>query len=65
MPPANTGNTALFISVPTWFLTPFNLLAVNNVLPTLAQEFSLDAIQMGWVSTGYLPEPTCVREPSA
>jgi EmrB/QacA subfamily drug resistance transporter len=54
MPPANARNTALFIAILAGFLTPFDLSAVNIALPTLAGEFSMDAIQMGWVSTAYL-----------
>jgi len=54
MPSDNARNTALFIAILAGFLTPFDLSAVNIALPTLAQEFSMDAIQMGWVSTAYL-----------
>jgi EmrB/QacA subfamily drug resistance transporter len=54
MPSASSRNTALFIAILAGFLTPFDLSAVNIALPTLAQEFSMDAIQMGWVSTAYL-----------
>jgi EmrB/QacA subfamily drug resistance transporter len=54
MQPASSRNTALFIAVLAGFLTPFDLSAVTIALPTLAQEFSMDAIQMGWVSTAYL-----------
>jgi EmrB/QacA subfamily drug resistance transporter len=54
MPPAAVRNTALFIAILAGFLTPFDLSAVTIALPTLAQEFSMDAIQMGWVSTAYL-----------
>lgn len=54
MQPANARNTALFIAILAGFLTPFDLSAVNIALPTLAEEFSMDAIQMGWVSTAYL-----------
>jgi EmrB/QacA subfamily drug resistance transporter len=54
MPPVNARNTALFIAILAGFLTPFDLSAVNIALPTLAEEFSMDAIQMGWVSTAYL-----------
>ncbi len=46
--------TALVIAILAGFLTPFDLSAVNIALPALAQEFSMDAIQMGWVSTAYL-----------
>ncbi len=54
MQPANARNTALFIAILAGFLTPFDLSAVNIALPTLGEEFSMDAIQMGWVSTAYL-----------
>jgi EmrB/QacA subfamily drug resistance transporter len=54
MPLPDAKNTALFIAILAGFLTPFDLSAVNIALPTLAQEFSMDAIQMGWVSTAYL-----------
>jgi EmrB/QacA subfamily drug resistance transporter len=54
MPPDNARNTALFIAILAGFLTPFDLSAVTIALPTLGGEFSMDAIQMGWVSTAYL-----------
>ena len=54
MLPSNARSTALFIAILSGFLTPFDLSAVNIALPTLAQEFSMDAIQMGWISTAYL-----------
>jgi EmrB/QacA subfamily drug resistance transporter len=54
MPLPDTRNVALFIAILAGFLTPFDLSAVNIALPTLAQEFSMDAIQLGWVSTAYL-----------
>jgi EmrB/QacA subfamily drug resistance transporter len=54
MLPAKTRNTALFIAILAGFLTPFDLSAVTIALPSLAQEFFMDAIQMAWVSTAYL-----------
>jgi len=54
MPSAHSRNTALFIAILAGFLTPFDLSAVTIALPTIAEEFSMDAIQMGWVSTAYL-----------
>jgi EmrB/QacA subfamily drug resistance transporter len=54
MPPANARNIALFIAILAGFITPFDLSAVIIALPTLAQEFRMDAIQIGWVSTAYL-----------
>jgi EmrB/QacA subfamily drug resistance transporter len=45
---------ALFIAIFSGFLTPFDLSAVNIALPTIGQEFSMDAVSMGWVATAYL-----------
>ncbi len=47
-------NIALFIAVLAGFLTPFDLSAVNIALPTIASEFSMDAVTLGWVATAYL-----------
>jgi MFS family permease len=54
MPRADIRNTALLIAILAGFLIPFALSAVTIALPTLAQDFSMDAIQIGWVSTAYL-----------
>ena len=54
MPDGNAQKTALFIAILAGFITPFDLSAVNIALPSLAGEFSMDALQMGWVSTAYL-----------
>jgi len=54
MPAPDTGKIALFIAVLAGFITPFDLSAVNIALPTIANEFSMDAISMGWVATAYL-----------
>jgi EmrB/QacA subfamily drug resistance transporter len=45
---------ALLIAVLAGFLTPFDLSAVNIALPTIASEFSIDAVTLGWVATAYL-----------
>ncbi len=45
---------ALLIAVLAGFLTPFDLSAVNIALPTLASEFSMDAVTLSWVATAYL-----------
>jgi len=45
---------ALLIAVLAGFLTPFDLSAVNIALPTLANEFSMDAVTLSWVATAYL-----------
>jgi EmrB/QacA subfamily drug resistance transporter len=45
---------ALLIAVLAGFLTPFDLSAVNIALPTIASEFSMDAVTLGWVASAYL-----------
>lgn len=54
MPPGNPERTALFVAILAGFITPFDLSAVTIALPSLGGEFSMDALQMGWVSTAYL-----------
>lgn len=46
--------STLVIAVFCGFLTPFDLSAVNIALPAIASEFSLDAIELSWVSSAYL-----------
>ena len=36
------------------FLTPFMASAVNIALPTIGQEFEMDAVLLSWVATSYL-----------
>jgi EmrB/QacA subfamily drug resistance transporter len=36
------------------FLTPFDVSAVNIALPSIGNEFAMDAISLEWVSTAYL-----------
>ena len=45
---------ALFVAVLASFLTPFVGSSVSIALPSIAQEFNLDAITLGWVVTAYL-----------
>jgi EmrB/QacA subfamily drug resistance transporter len=51
---ADVRKLALFIALFSGFLTPFDLSAVNIALPTIGQEFAMDAVSMGWVATAYL-----------
>jgi len=46
------------IAVLAGFLHPFDLSAVNIALPTIASEFSMDAVTLGWVATAYMLEST-------
>jgi EmrB/QacA subfamily drug resistance transporter len=46
--------SALLITASGSFLTPFMGSSVNIALPSIGREFSMDAILLSWVSTGYL-----------
>ncbi len=46
--------TVLFIATIAAFLTPFMGSAVNIALPTIATEFSMDAVSLTWVASSYL-----------
>lgn len=45
---------ALIIAAMASFLTPFAGSSVNVALPTISDEFGLDAITLGWIVTAYL-----------
>ncbi len=45
---------ALFVAVMSSFLTPFIGSSVSIALPSIATEFNLDAITLGWIVTSYL-----------
>jgi len=40
------------------FLSPFDLSAVNIALPTIASEFSMDAVTLDWMATACLLKST-------
>lgn len=44
----------LIIAIISSFITPFDGSAVNIALPTIGEEFSLDAITLSWITTAYL-----------
>ncbi|OPX69390.1 MAG: putative transporter [Methanoregulaceae archaeon PtaB.Bin009] len=44
----------LLIAVISSFITPFDGSAVNIALPTIGEEFSLDAVTLSWITTAYL-----------
>jgi MFS family permease len=54
---------ALLIAVLAGFLPPFDLSAVNIALPTIASEFSMDAITLDSVAKAYLRESTVFLVP--
>ena len=49
---------ALLIAVLAGFLTPFDLSAVNIALPTIASEFSIDAVT---IELGCIRLSACIR----
>jgi len=50
----NEKKAALVVSTLASFMTPFMASSVNIALPSISGEFSLNAIAMSWVSTGFL-----------
>jgi len=46
--------TALLVALLTSFLTAFMGSSVNIALPTIADEFSMSAVLLSWISTAYL-----------
>ena len=51
---ARDKQSALLITTLSSFLTPFAASSVNIALPSIAREFSMDAISLSWVATAYL-----------
>jgi EmrB/QacA subfamily drug resistance transporter len=51
---AETKKQVTVIATMAAFLTPFMASAVNVALPTIADEFALDAISLSWVATSYI-----------
>ncbi|WP_287583478.1 MFS transporter [Candidatus Borrarchaeum sp.] len=45
---------ALIVATMAGFLTPFMGSAVNIALPTIANEYGMDAVLLSWVATAYL-----------
>jgi len=50
---ANKRST-LFVTTLAAFLPPFGISSVNIALPSIGQEFLMDAILLNWISTVYL-----------
>jgi EmrB/QacA subfamily drug resistance transporter len=53
----------LVVSTATGFITPFLSAAVNIAIPTLRQQFSLEAVTMTWVTTIYFLSVAVVQVP--
>jgi EmrB/QacA subfamily drug resistance transporter len=45
---------ALFVTTLSSFLTTFMASSINIALPSIAKEFSIDTIVLGWVATAYI-----------
>jgi len=53
----NTGvskRITLLITTMSVFISPFMIASVNIALPTIAREFSMGAVVLSWVATGFL-----------
>ena len=44
----------LLITAISAFVSPFMIAAVNIALPTISKEFSMSAVMLSWVATGFL-----------
>jgi len=51
---SGTKRFVLLISTLAAFLSPFSISSVNIALPSIGQEFLMDAILLSWVTTAYL-----------
>ncbi|MGA2318358.1 MAG: MFS transporter [Thermodesulfobacteriota bacterium] len=51
---AGTKRFVLFVTTLAAFLSPFGISSVNIALPSIGQEFLMDAILLSWVTTAYL-----------
>ena len=49
-----TKRSTLVITTLASFLSPFGISSVNIALPSIGQEFQMDAILLGWITTSYL-----------
>lgn len=47
-------NTTLFVTTMSAFLTTFMASSINIALPTIAREFSINAVRLSWVAMAYL-----------
>lgn len=47
-------NVALIVATLSSFFTPFMASSINIALPTIAAEFSMNAVLLSWIATSYL-----------
>jgi EmrB/QacA subfamily drug resistance transporter len=53
-PQGSSRNIVLVLTCLSSFLTPFMGSSINVALPSISQEFALDAVTLPWVTTAYL-----------
>src|SRR5512137_3218189 len=51
---SDTKSCALIIATLTAFLPPFMASSINIALPAIGEEFSMNAVLLGWIATSYL-----------
>ena len=51
---SDTRSCALIIATLTAFLPPFMASSINIALPAIGEEFSMNAVLLGWIATSYL-----------
>lgn len=51
---SDTRKCAMVIATLTSFLPPFMASSINIALPAIGEEFSMDAVLLGWIATSYL-----------
>lgn len=49
-----TKRAALFVAAFASFVTPFMSSSINIALPSIGQEFAMNAVLLSWVATSYL-----------
>ncbi len=59
------NNSALFVLCLSAFLVPFMGSALNLALPQISEEFSMDAVALGWIATVYLISTAVFQVPFA
>lgn len=50
----STRDCALIIATLTAFMPPFMASSINIALPAIGEEFSMNAVLLGWIATSYL-----------
>ncbi len=54
MEEARNKRSVLIVTMLSYFVTPFMVSSINIALPSIGDEFTMNALQLGWVATAYL-----------